>query len=63
MSKPAFCYKCRGVDTYERAPERDITTLPSGRVLELGWRCKVCGNTTLMPEYREVHKLWNVHDK
>ena len=44
--KPVYCRECRGQDTWIRNEAGDIKT-ESGKVYMLGWRCSVCGHTSI----------------
>ncbi len=43
---PIYCKDCNSRDMWERYPEHDVIS-ESGNVMMVGYRCKVCGATTL----------------
>lgn len=45
---PVYCRECKGRDTFDPAPERDIC-FESGRVLFRRFKCYGCGNEILWP--------------
>jgi len=51
--KPVYCHECRSRDTFEKNKAGDIKT-ESGKVYMLGWRCSVCGHTSITsnPDYK-----------
>lgn len=46
--KPIYCRDCNSRDTWERAQDLDVTDSDTGKVLWEGWRCGVCGATTII---------------
>lgn len=43
---PCYCKDCNSRDTWKRYPEHDVFT-ESGTLLMRGYRCRVCGATTV----------------
>jgi len=46
QSYPIYCRQCRGQNTFERNPSKDIMT-ETNQAFELSFKCKICGHTTL----------------
>lgn len=48
IKEPIYCSKCKGRNTWERSPEKDILDA-SGKVVFKRWVCRECNNTTIHP--------------
>jgi len=48
MDNLVYCKDCQSRNSWVRNPARDIKDI-NGKPIEYGYRCAVCGHTTLRP--------------